>query len=354
MRGIVFDGQAVEVADDLEIRDPGPRDVRVRISAAGVCHSDLSVIDGTIPFPTPVVLGHEGAGVVEEVGSEVTTVKPGTHVVLTTLGNCGMCGPCERGHPTLCKQTFGRLSQPFTRGGEPVYMFANTSVFAETTVVAESQVVEVDERVPLETASLLGCGVITGMGAVFNRARVRPGDRVAVFGVGGIGLNVIQAARVAGASRIVALDTVPGKEAMARDFGATDFVDASRDDAVDEVKGLAGDGVDYAFECVGHPAVLRDALAVLDWGGSCVVLGVPPAGTEASFVVSDLYLDRAILGCRYGSARPHHDIPMIVGLHLAGDIDLDALVTKTYPLDDLETVLDDMKDGTLARGVLTL
>lgn len=354
MRGIVFDGEKMEVADDLEIREAGPRDVAVRIRAAGVCHSDLSVVDGTIPFPTPVVLGHEGAGVVEAVGADVTAVEVGDHVVLTTLGNCGLCSACETGHPTLCKQTFGKLPRPFTRQGEPLYMFANTSVFSEVTVVRESQAVPIDRRMPLETASLLGCGVITGMGAVFNRARVRPGDRVAVFGAGGIGLNVVQAAAASGASSIVAVDTVAGKERLARQLGATAFVDASSGDSVEQLEEILPDGVDHSFECVGHPAVLRDALEVLDWGGTCIVLGVPPAGTEASFVVADLYLDRGILGCRYGSGRPRHDIPMIVDLYLDGKLELDELVSGTYPLDGFETALDDMKDGKLARGVLRL
>lgn len=355
MRGIVFDGERVEVVHDLEVRDPGPHEVKVRIGAAGLCHSDLSVVDGTIPFPTPVVLGHEGAGVVEEVGDAVSTVKPGDRVVLTTLGNCGTCRACERGRPTLCRQTFGALAQPFTRAGVPLYQFANTSVFAEATVVGESQAVPVDEEVSLEIAALLGCGVLTGVGAVWNRARVGPGDTVAVFGIGGIGLNVVQAARLAGASRIVAVDTVAQKESLAREFGATDFVDASGDAyAAGAIKASFPGGVDHAFECVGHPAVLRTAIEVLDWGGQCVILGVPKLGTEASFVVSDLYHDKAILGCRYGSSRPRDDIARIVDLYFQGRLRLDELVTRTYPLDAVEAALADLAEGKLARGVLVV
>lgn len=354
MRGIVFDGQQAQLVADLEVRDPGDHDVVVRIEAAGVCHSDLSVVNGTIPFPPPVVLGHEGAGVVEAVGAHVTSVRPGDHVVLTTLGNCGSCGACETGHPVLCKRGPSVLAQPFRRGDDPLYSFANTSVFTERTVVLEQQVVLIDPEMPLATASLLGCGVLTGAGAVFNRAQVRPGDRVVVFGIGGIGLNVLQAASAAGATTVVAVDALARKESLARQFGATEFVDASSVDSVAAVREITGGGVDHAFECVGHVGVLRNAIDVLDWGGQCVILGVPAATAEASFVVSSMYHDKSILGCRYGSARPHHDIPMLVALYRAGKLKLDELVTRTYPLEDFSTVFEDMEKGELARGVLTI
>ncbi|HVM40397.1 MAG TPA: zinc-binding dehydrogenase, partial [Acidimicrobiia bacterium] len=197
--------------------------------------------------------------------------------------------------------------------------------------------------------------------AAVNRAKVDLGDRVAVFGIGGIGLNVIQGAAVKGAKQIVAVDTVADKEAVARQFGATDFVraggvggDADAPDVVKTIKKLTGGGVDHAFECVGHPAVFRDAVAALDWGGQCVILGVPKLGTEASFVVADLYNDKSILGCRYGTSRPRHDIPVIVDLYLAGKIKLDELITKTVPLDDVEGLIDDLSAGRLARGVMTV
>lgn len=352
MRAVLYDGEAIVVADDVELRAPGDREVKVRVHAAGLCASDLSVVSGTIPYPTPVVLGHEGAGVVEEVGPAVTTVKPGDHVVLTTLGNCGLCDACETGHPTLCRQTFGNLSQPFTRGDEALWNFANASVFAEYALVKESQAVPIDADVPLESACLIGCGVLTGFGAALNRARVQPGDSAVVFGVGGIGLNVVQGCVVAGATTIVAVDANPDKEAPAREFGATHFVDAGQADAVKAVHEICGDGVDHAFECVGDAEVIRQAIATLDWGGQCVLLGVPKLGTEASFVVADLYNDRSILGCRYGSSRPRHDIPLIVDLYRQGRVKLDELVTKTCPLDQVEALVEDMRAGRLARGVL--
>lgn len=355
MRGIVWTGE-LEVRDDVEVRDPRPHEVVVRIANAGLCHSDVSVIDGTIPFPTPVVLGHEGAGVVEAVGGAVRKVQVGDHVVLTTLGSCGMCDACDRGQPTHCRDTAGKLSRPFTVGGEKAFQFANAGVFTERTVVAESQAVVIPQEVPSSVACLIGCAVVTGAGAVLNRAKVQPGDTVAVIGAGGIGQSVIQAARIAAAARIVVIDANPAKEPVARDFGATDFLDGSQlagDDLVAAVEDLGlPNGVDHAFECVGHPGLIRTAIDLLDWGGQCVLLGVPKMGTEASFVVSTLYNDKSILGCRYGSTRPHHDIPRYVQLYLDGRLRLDEMVSQVYDLGDVAQALDDMHAGKLNRGVL--
>ncbi|MBV8386884.1 MAG: alcohol dehydrogenase catalytic domain-containing protein, partial [Acidimicrobiia bacterium] len=191
MRGVLFNGK-VEISDNIEVRDPRPNEVTVRIRAAGLCHSDLSVVNGTIPFPPPVVLGHEAAGVVEEVGDQVTTLEVGDHVVFSTLSNCGLCPACEAGHPTMCSKSIGKLSKPFTVDGEKAFSFANVSAFVERTVVLERQAVKIPPDVPLESAALVGCAVMTGVGAVLNRAKVSYGESVAVFGMGGIGLNVIQ------------------------------------------------------------------------------------------------------------------------------------------------------------------
>jgi S-(hydroxymethyl)glutathione dehydrogenase/alcohol dehydrogenase len=353
VKAIVWTG-ALEVRDDVEVRAPRPHEVKVRIHAAGLCHSDVSVIDGTIPFPTPVVLGHEGAGVVEEVGDAVTKVKVGDHVVLTTLGNCGQCDACDRGQPTHCRDTFGRMRAPFTVGGDKAFQFANAGVFSEHTVVTETQAVVIDGDVPLASASLIGCAVLTGVGAVFNRAKPSHGQSAMVIGLGGIGLNVIQGLALSDALPIIAVDTNPAKEAAARQFGATHFIAAGPDvDTIAAVKEICPNGVDYAFECVGHPALIRQSIDSLDWGGSCVLLGVPKLGTEASFVVNTLYNDKSILGCRYGSARPHHDIPLFVELYKAGRLKLDELVSATYEVGDVEQALHDMHDGKLNRGVLS-
>ncbi|MFJ5264372.1 Zn-dependent alcohol dehydrogenase [Streptomyces sp. NPDC088387] len=348
MRGVVFDGKQVQVVDDLEVRDPGPGEVRVAISAAGLCHSDLSVVDGTIPFPVPVVLGHEGAGVVEAVGAGVRHVAPGDHVALSTLANCGTCAQCDRGRPTMCRQAIGRPRKLFTRGGEPLYQFASNSAFAERTVVKAVQAVRIPEDIPLTSAALIGCGVLTGVGAALNRARVDRGDTVLVIGTGGIGLNVIQGARIAGALRIVAVDANPAKEALARRFGATDFLTSTQ-----AVRELLPTGVDHAFECVGRTELIRQAVDLLDRHGQAVLLGVPPATAEASFLVSSMYLDKSILGCRYGSSRPQRDIALYADMYRAGTLLLDELVTQTYAVEDFAKAVADAEAGRVARGVVT-
>ncbi|MFB7332978.1 Zn-dependent alcohol dehydrogenase [Streptomyces adustus] len=348
MRGVIYDGKQVRVADDLEVRDPGPGEVLVAVSAAGLCHSDLSVLDGTIPFPVPVVLGHEGAGVVEAVGAGVGHVVPGDHVALSTLANCGTCADCDRGRPTMCRQAIGRPGRPFSRDGRPVYQFAANSAFAERTVVKAVQAVRIPKDIPLPSAALIGCGVLTGLGAVLNRARVDRGDSVLVIGTGGIGLNVLQGARIAGALRIVAVDANPEKEAMARRFGATDFLTST-----EGVRDVLPTGADHAFECVGRVELIRAAIDLLDRHGQAILLGVPPATAEASFKVSSLFLDKAILGCRYGSSRPQHDIALYAELYRQGRLLLDELVTATYPVEDFEKARSDAEAGRVARGVLT-
>ncbi|MET8802853.1 Zn-dependent alcohol dehydrogenase [Streptomyces sp. NPDC004546] len=348
MRGVVFDGKQVQVVDDLAVREPGPGEVLVAIAAAGLCHSDLSVVDGTIPFPVPVVLGHEGAGVVEAVGAGVTHVAPGDHVALSTLANCGMCAECDRGRPTMCRQAIGRPGKPFTRGADPVHQFASNSAFAERTVVKAVQAVPIPKDIPLESAALIGCGVLTGVGAVLNRARVDRGDSVVVIGTGGIGLNVLQGARLAGALRIVAVDANPAKEETARRFGATDFLTSTQG-----VRDLLPTGADHAFECVGRVELIRQAIDLLDRHGQAVLLGVPPAAAEASFRVSSLYLDKSVLGCRYGSSRPQRDIALYAELYRQGRLLLDELVTAVHPVEDFAKARADAEAGRVARAVLT-
>lgn len=357
-RGMVWTG-ALELRDDVEVREPEPHEVIVRIVSAGLCHSDVSVINGTIARPMPIMLGHEGAGIVERVGSAVRKIAPGDHVVLTTLGNCGQCSACESGRPTMCRDAVGRLEKPFTSRGEAITQFANTSVFTEYTVVAENQAVKIPDDVPFEAASLVGCAIVTGTGAVLNRAKVRPGDTVLVIGAGGIGQAVIQGARLSAASRIVVADANPAKEAISRRLGATDFIDASAlpagvtmKDALAE-RGLTY-GVDHAFECVGVPALIRQAIDALDWNGQCILLGVPRGGTEATFLVQQMYHDKSILGCRYGTTRPHHDIPMYIELYRDGRLLLDEMVSKVYDLADLQEAVEDLHAGKLNRGVLSV
>ncbi|GAA4098280.1 MULTISPECIES: Zn-dependent alcohol dehydrogenase [Streptomyces] len=348
MRGVLFDGEMSQVVDDLEIRDPGPGEVLVAVAAAGLCHSDLSVIDGTIPFPVPVVLGHEGAGVVEAVGAGVGHVVPGDHVALSTLANCGACAECDRGRPTMCRKAIGMPGRPFSRDGSPLYQFASNSAFAERTLVKAVQAVKIPQDVPLTSAALIGCGVLTGVGAVLNRARVDIGDTVVVIGTGGIGLNVIQGARIAGASVIVAVDNNPAKEPLARRFGATHFLPSA-----EGVREILPSGADHAFECVGHPALVRAAIDLLDRHGQAILLGMTAPTVEASFLPAALFLDKSILGCRYGSSRPQRDIPRYAELYRKGALLLDELVTRTYPVEDFDKAVDDLHHGRVARGVLT-
>ncbi|MER5889535.1 Zn-dependent alcohol dehydrogenase [Streptomyces sp. NPDC001941] len=348
MRGVLFDGKQAAVVDDLEIRDPGPGEVLVGIRAAGLCHSDLSVIDGTIPFPPPVVLGHEGAGVVEAVGEGVTHVAPGDHVSLSTLASCGACADCDRGRPTMCRKAIGRPGQPFSRPSGPVYQFASNSAFAERTIVKAVQAVKIPQGIPFASAALIGCGVLTGVGAVLNRAKVDRGDTVVVIGTGGIGLNVLQGARLAGALTIVAVDANPAKEAVARQFGATHFLGSTAG-----VREILPTGADHVFECVGHTGLVREAVELLDRGGQAVILGMPAATAEASFVPAAMFLDKSILGCRYGSSRPQHDIRLYADLYRQGRLLLDELVTATYPVEDFERAVRDAEAGKVARAVLT-
>ncbi|MFE5484949.1 Zn-dependent alcohol dehydrogenase [Streptomyces sp. NPDC056527] len=348
MRGVVFDGKHVQVVDDLVVRDPGPGEVLVGVRAAGLCHSDLSVIDGTIPFPAPVVLGHEGAGVVEAVGPGVTHVAEGDHVALSTLANCGACADCDRGRPTMCRKAIGMPKQPFSLGGTPLFQFASNSSFAERTVVKAVQAVKIPEDIPLTSAALMGCGVLTGVGAVLNRAGVDRGETVVVIGAGGIGLNVLQGARIAGATTIVAVDTNPAKERTALLFGATHFLTST-----DGVREVLPTGADHVFECVGHTGLVRTAIDLLDRHGQAILLGMTAPTAEASFLPAAMFLDKSILGCRYGSSRPQKDIALYAELYRQGRLLLDELVTETYPVEDFAKAAEDAEQGRVARGVLT-
>jgi S-(hydroxymethyl)glutathione dehydrogenase/alcohol dehydrogenase len=355
MRGIVWTG-SVDVTADLEVCDPGPTEVLVRVVSAGVCHSDLSVVDGTIQFPTPTVMGHEGAGIVEAVGSAVSLVAPGDHVVITTLEYCGACAMCDTGRPTMCLNQTNRIvtHKPFTYKGTPALAFANSGVFSEYVVIRENQAVKIDPNVSLDVAALLACGVITGAGAVFNRAKVERGSTVAVFGAGGVGLSALQAASLSGAARVISIDILPHKRELALQFGATDFIDASTNDAVSAVRDIAPGGVDYSLECVGFPKLIDQAIEMLAPGGTCVIVGTNPPGSTITVEPRVLNLDKTIMGCRAGTQRPHRDIPMFVDLYKTGRFKLDELVTQRYPLEEIETVFTDMKAGKLARGVLAI
>jgi len=367
MKGIVFTGDKAEVMDGLEVREPGAGEVIVRVMAAGVCHSDVTAAAGAFGWPSPAVLGHEGAGIVEKVGTGVTHVVEGDHVIISTLAACGVCKACAQGKPTRCRQTLGNMAQPFTLDGEACWNFAAASVFTERTVVRGFQAVKIPKDVPFTSACLVGCGVMTGAGAVLYRSDVKIGQTAVVYGCGGVGLNAIQALRVKRASCIIAIDTEPEKESLARQFGATDFLDGRAEDIVEQVRRLVpysdtelsgpfnAGGVDWVYDVVGHPTVTSNALEMLDWGGTVVIIGTP--GGDATFTLPYQRFtqnERSVIGCRAGSYSPHSDMVQIIDLYRRGEFMLDELVTATYPLEGFHDAVHDMHSGAVARGVLTI
>lgn len=347
-------GQPVVVDDDVQVKDPGFGEVRIAIQAAGLCHSDISAINGTYNMPKPMVMGHEGAGYVAAVGDGVKTVKEGDPVVISTLGNCGYCPECDTGRPTMCHKA-PLPSRPFTFRGEPAFNFANASTFSESTVVPASSAVAVPKELPMAQAALIGCGIITGVGAVLNTANVQAGQTMVVVGAGGIGLNIIQGGVLAGASKIIAVDLLPQKLEWAKKLGATHIIDGNDGDAIEKVKELTGGrGVDHAFEAVGVIPAIEQAFAMLAPGSTLTIVGVPKVGAKAEFTVTDFRLDRKVQGCRYGTARPQFDFPMLAELYLDGRLNIDDLITRHYPLDQINTAIEDLEKGELARGVFDI
>lgn len=356
MKGIVLtDTEQVELASDIKIeKSLGSRDVIVNIMAAGVCGSDSSLVKGKYGLPLPILMGHEGAGIVEAVGDAVTSCAVGDHVILSTLGNCGHCQVCAEGNPTLCGDPRSMLQQPYSLNDEPVYQFAQTSCFAEQTIVAEHQAIPISKDVPFTSAALVGCGVITGVGSVINRAKVAPGDTCLVIGAGGVGLNVIQACALSGASRIIVFDLAPEKESLAMKFGATDFVVSKDIDMVATLQEMVPGGVKHSFEVVGSNELVVDCIKMTRNGGNIVVVGVAPLGTAASIELYSLYQNKNLMGCRYGAARPRKDFPTIIELYLKGKLKLDELVTNSFLLIDYEKAFALLDSGADARSVLTL
>lgn len=338
-----------------------PDQVRVRMAASGVCHSDLSLKQGKIPFPTPCVPGHEGAGVVEEVGDAVTRVEPGDHVVLAWNPACRDCLWCRAGQPYLCERGLAdALGAPYGAvAGETVFAGFMTGTFGETTQLLERAVVRIDPAIPLEVAALVGCAVTTGVGAVLNTAGVQPGETVAVIGCGGVGLSAVQGAVVAGASKIIAVDLSPERLALAESMGATDSVapsqgDAVEGDAVEAVKALTGGaGVDHAFEVVGRPETIRLAFDMTRRGGALTVVGAAAPDDEVRFTAMELMMTgRRILGCVYGSADPDRDFPRFLDLYRAGHLPIDRLITRRIGLGDVDDAFAAMEAGEGARSVV--
>ena len=341
---------------EIELPEPGPGQVRVRLAAAGVCHSDLSLSNGTLRQPVPAVLGHEGAGRVVAVGEGVGHVAPGDAVVLNWAPACGSCHFCGLAEPWLCANAGAAAAAPYaTLGtdGSPLYPGLGTAVFAEETVVAANAVLPLPEGVPLTDAALLGCAVLTGYGAVHHAAGVRPGETVAVYGVGGVGLAVLQSARIAGAGQIIAVDVAAGKEELARAAGATEFVVSGEDTAKRIRKLTGGYGVDVAIECVGRADTIRTAWSSTRRGGRTTVVGIGGQDQQVSFSALELfYFGRTLSGCVYGNCDPAKDLPVLAGHAREGRLDLSAMVTDHITLDGIPAAFEAMTEGRGGRALV--
>ncbi|HEY0993892.1 MAG TPA: Zn-dependent alcohol dehydrogenase [Kofleriaceae bacterium] len=349
------------VVEEVTFDPPARGEVVVKIAAVGVCHSDLSGTNGTIALPLPLILGHEAAGSVIEVGEGVTDVAVGDHVLANWIYMCGRCRYCTIGRPVLCDQQGKALYTMFdgthrTRdaAGNALNVFSGVGVMAEYAVMHERNLVKYDPKVPADRAALVGCAVTTGVGAAINTARVVPGSTCGVWGAGGVGLNVIQGCAIAGAERIFAIDTSDAKLELAKRFGATEVIKApAGEDLTKSLKKATGGGFDYAFECVGSGEVAAAAYRALRRGGLAVVVGVAPANAVTTVVTRTLpFEEKTLTGSYFGSARPREDFPRMLSLYSAGKLKLDELVTQRYQIDDAPRAFADLESGKNARGVI--
>lgn len=346
------------VIEEVELAAPGPGEAQVRFAASGVCHSDYSHWRRDTWTPLPLILGHEGSGVVTAVGPDVTQVKPGDHVILAFGNKCGVCAFCRRGEPYLCTPENPEHNVHFRthihRDGQPVYQFQGVSSFAQETTLPATNCIPIRSDVPLAPASLIACGISTGFGAVTNVAGVEPGASVVVIGAGGVGLNVLQSARLAGATRIIAVDLLPHKLELAQQFGATHVIRADDGDVVQRVAQLTGGfGADYAFEVIGLPQTIRQAYDVTRKGGTAVVVGVAADDAQVQFSAADLMRSgKSIKGCVAGNVRPMVDFPRLVDLWQAGRLQVDELISRRFALDEVNAAFAAMASGEVARGVI--
>jgi S-(hydroxymethyl)glutathione dehydrogenase/alcohol dehydrogenase len=343
--------------EDVQIDKPGPREVLVRTAASGVCHSDLHVIEGGLPMPTPTILGHEPSGVVEAVGSEVRDLAPGDHVIGCISAWCGQCEWCLQGRPYLClTMDLGRAADGpprLSKGGDALHQFANLSSFAEMMLVPDRALVKIRDDMPLDRAALIGCGVTTGLGAALNTAHVQAGTTAVVIGCGGVGLAALQGCRIAGAGRVIAVDTQPWKLELATKLGATDVVDASADDPVMQVLEKTGGGAHYTFECIGLEPTVQQAVNMLRKGGTAVLVGVVPIGKLVPLHAADIVLqEKTVLGSMMGSNRFRIDMPRYVDFYLDGRLKLDEMISARLPLSEVNQAFDSMRAGEAARSVL--
>ena len=358
MKAAVFRGpQQPLYIEDIDVDKPGPREVLVRTAAVGVCHSDLHFVDGLYPYPAPAVLGHEPAGVVEAVGELVTYVQPGDHVIGCLSVFCGHCDQCLSGHPSLCSnpETKRAPSEPsrLSQKGEPIFQGLNLGAYAEQMLLHENAIVKIRPDMPLDRAALIGCGVMTGVGAVVNTAKVPAGSSVAVFGCGGVGLAAIQGARIAGARMIIAVDAVESKLATARELGATHVVDASSHDPVAAIRDMTDGGVEYSFEAVGLKITAEQAFNSLQSGGTATIIGMIPVGQKVELDGFQFLSEKKIQGSTMGSNRFRKDMPRFIELYLQGRLKLDEMISRRGRLEDVNDAFRAMKAGEVARTVLT-
>jgi S-(hydroxymethyl)glutathione dehydrogenase/alcohol dehydrogenase len=342
--------------EDVRIGKPGPHEVLIRTAAAGVCHSDLHFIEGSYPYPLPAVLGHESAGVVEQVGAEVRTVKPGDHVITCLSAFCGHCEYCLTGHMSLCvsPETKRDATQPprLTSDKGDMQQFLNLSSFAEQMLIHEHACVAVRDDMPLDRAALIGCGVLTGTSAVFHTARVSPGETVAVIGCGGVGLAAINGAAIAGAGRIIAVDMSKSKDNLARNFGATDFICAADGDPIKQVLEATKGGVQHAFEAVGLKTTTEQAFGMLRRGGTAYVIGMIPIGQSVEIPGYAFLGEKKLVGSLMGSNHFPVDMPRLVDMYLAGKLKLDDMISRRLKLEEVNDAFEEMKTGQIARSVI--
>jgi S-(hydroxymethyl)glutathione dehydrogenase/alcohol dehydrogenase len=358
MKAAVFHGPKLPLSiEDVELDKPQDREVLIKTVASGVCHSDLHFVDGFYPYPAPAVLGHEAAGIIEEVGKQVTYVKPGDHVICCLSVFCGNCEQCMSGHPNRCSNKAATQRNPsdkprISQKGKPVNQFLDISSYCEKMLLHENAVVKIREDLPLDRAALIGCGVTTGVGAVLNTAKIEPGSTVAVFGAGGVGLAAIQGARIAGARKIIAVDMFEGKLAMAKRMGATDTVDASSSDPVEEIRKMTGGGVDYSFEAIGLKKAAEQAFNSLKAGGTATVIGMIPVGQKVEIDGYMFLTERKLQGSNMGSNRFRIDMPKYIDFYLQGRLNLDDMISQRRKLEDVNDAFRAMKAGEVARTVL--
>jgi S-(hydroxymethyl)glutathione dehydrogenase / alcohol dehydrogenase len=356
---LLCDGATALTIHDVTYSDPMGHEVLLRTKAVGLCHSDYHYVDGTLDRQRPVMLGHEAVGVVEAVGPLVTSVAVGDRVVTCLVIGCGSCRRCEMGEPNVCanagvtRRSAGQTAR-VTCDGVTVTQMANIGALGEYTLMDERGVVRIDDDVPDELAAILGCAVVTGLGAVFNVAEVQAGDTVAVIGAGGVGLNVIQGARIAGASQVIAIDTAAAKLSRAQQLGATDVIDSSTTDAVAAVRALTGDGVDHAFEVVGRPATAALAFDLAAPNRTAYIVGVMADDAMVSVPAIGLRRGKRIVGVFMGSTRPRVDIPRYVEMWRRGQLDLASMVSRTLPLADVNEGFAAMTRGEVARSVVVM